>query len=316
MKRPKITIVGAGHVGTTTAHWCAAAELGDLVLVDTRNGGDIARGKALDLIHAAPIMRFDLSIIGSGSYEHTVDSDVVVITAGKPRTPGMSRDELLEVNAKIVAFASRQVRDTSPEAIVIVVTNPLDTMTQQALQTTGFPPHRVIGQAGLLDTARLRTYLAMELGVRVEDINAMLIGGHGDTMVPLTRCSSVGGIPVDQLIKPNRLKQVVQRTRDSGAELVSLMKTGASCAAGAATMRMIEAVIRDEKRLIPCSTYCDKEYGVGGYCVGVPVILGAQGVERIVEFDMTDEERAQFQKSVAATKRLVEKMTQLDLCSC
>lgn len=316
MKRPKITIVGAGHVGATTAHWCAAAELGDLVLVDIREGGDIAKGKALDLTQAAPIMGFDILLTGSSGYEETTDSDVVVITAGMPRKPGMSRDELLEVNAKIVASAAEQIRHTSPEAVVIVVTNPLDAMTQQALRATGFPPHRVVGQAGLLDTARLRTYLAMELGVRVEDVSAMLIGGHGDTMVPLARCSAVGGIPISQLIKPDRLAKIVQRTRDSGAELVGLMKTGAYYAAGAATMRMVEAVIRDEKRLIPCSAYCDREYGVGGYCVGVPVILGAGGVEQIVEFEMTDDEWASFRKSVAAVKQLVEKMTQLDLCSC
>jgi len=312
MKRPKITIVGAGNVGATTAHWCATAELGDLVLVDVREGGDIARGKALDLAEAAPIMGFDCTLTGTDDYEETADSDVVVITAGMPRKPGMSRDELLEVNSKIVTSVAEQIRYTSPHAVVIVVTNPLDAMTQRALQVTGFAPHRVVGQAGVLDTARFRTFLAMELGVSVEDVTAMLLGGHGDTMVPLASCSAAGGIPVNQLIKPARLAQILQRTRDGGAEIVSLVKTGAYYAPAAATMQMVEAVVRDKKRLMPCSAYCDKEYGVGGYYVGVPVILGAEGVEQIVQFEMTPEEDAAFRKSVQSVRNLVERMEQLE----
>ncbi|MBN2217901.1 MAG: malate dehydrogenase [Pirellulales bacterium] len=312
MKQPKITIVGAGNVGATTAHCCAAAELGDMVLIDVCEGGDLARGKTLDLAQAAPIMGFDCKLTGTDDYEDTVDSDVVVITAGMPRRPGMSRGELLEVNAKVVTSVAEQIRYTSPDAVVIVVTNPLDAMTQRVFQVTGFPQERVVGQAGVLDTARFRAFLAMELGVSVEDVTAMLLGGHGDTMVPLASCSTVGGIPVNQLIKPARLAQIVQRTRDGGAEIVSLIKTGAYYAPAAATMQMVEAVVRDKKRLLPCSAYCDKEYGVGGYYVGVPVVLGAEGVERIVEFEMTADEQTAFRKSVESVRELVKRMAQLD----
>jgi len=312
MKRPKITIVGAGNVGATTAHWCATAELGDIVLVDILEGGDIARGKALDLAQAAPLVGFDSVLTGMSSYEETAGSDVVVITAGLPRKPGMTRDELLEINAGVITSIAEQIRDTSPNAVVIVVTNPLDAMTQRTLQATGFAPCRVVGQAGVLDTARFRTFLAMELGVSVKDVSAMLLGGHGDTMVPLTSCAAVSGIPVAQLVKPQRLAEIIQRTRDGGAEVVGLLKTGGYCAPAAATMQMVEAVVRDKKRLMPCSAYCDKEYGVGGYCVGVPVILGAGGVERVVEIEMTAEERAGFQKSVEAVKQLVQRMAQFD----
>lgn len=312
MKRPKITIVGAGHVGATTAHCCAAAELGDLVLVDTREGGDIAKGKALDLAEAAPVMGFDCELIGTDDYQQTANSDVVVITAGIPRKPGMSRDELLEINAATVTSVAEQIRHTSPHAVVIVVTNPLDAMTQRTFQVTGFPAHRVVGQAGVLDTARFRALLAMELRISVEDVTAMLLGGHGDTMVPLASCSAVGGIPINQLIPPKRLAEIIQRTRDGGAEIVSLLKTGAYYAPAAAVMQMVEAVVRDKKRLLPCCAYCDKQYGVGGHYVGVPVILGAHGVERIVEFAMTADEEARFRKSVEAVKELVERMGQLE----
>jgi malate dehydrogenase len=312
MSRPKITIVGAGNVGATTAHWCAAAELGDVVLLDIPEVGDMPRGKALDLMQASPIMGFDARITGTSDYADSAGSQVVVITAGIARKPGMSRDDLLGTNAKIVGSVAERVKSTSPSAVVIVVSNPLDAMVQRALQVTGFPPQRVIGQAGVLDTARYRTFLAMELGVSVEDISALLMGGHGDTMVPMPSYTSVGGIPVTRLIAPNRLNEIIQRTRQGGAEIVSLLKTGSAYyAPAAATAQMVEAVVRDKKRLIPCAAYCDKEYGVGGYYVGVPIVLGAKGVERIIELELSAQESADFQKSVAAVKELVAAMAKL-----
>ena len=312
MKRAKITIVGAGNVGATTAHWCAAAELGDIVLVDIPQTEGMPQGKALDLMQASPIMGFDSRIVGTTSYDQTAESDVVVITAGVPRKPGMSRDDLLSTNARIVGSVAEQVRQRSPQAIVIVVSNPLDAMVQRVWQVTGFPHQRVLGQAGALDTARFRTFVAMELGVSVEDVSAMLMGGHGDTMVPLASCTSVGGIPVTQLIGPERLEQIVQRTRDGGAEIVGLLKTGSAYyAPGAATAQMVEAVVRDKKRLVPAAAYCDREYGVGGYYVGVPVLLGAGGVERIVEIDLSETDRTALQGSIDAVKSLVEAMARL-----
>ncbi len=312
MRRAKITIVGAGNVGATCAHWCAAAELGDIVLLDIPATENMPRGKALDLMQASPIVGFDSNIVGTTSYDDTKDSDVVVITAGIARKPGMSRDDLLSTNAKIVSSVAEEVKKSSPNAIVIVVSNPLDAMVQQVLKVTGFPPKRVLGQAGVLDTARYRTFLAMELGVSVEDISALLMGGHGDTMVPMPSCTSVGGVPVTQLIAPERLAQIVDRTRNGGAEIVSLLKTGSAYyAPAAATAQMVEAVVKDKKRMIPCAAYCDKEYGVGGYYVGVPVILGSGGVEKIIELKLTEQETADFRKSVDAVKQLVASMNQL-----
>jgi malate dehydrogenase len=312
MRRAKITIVGAGNVGATTAHWCAAAELGDIVLLDIPQTGDMPKGKGLDLRQASPIVGFDADIIGTTNYDDTVGSDVVVITAGLPRKPGMSRDDLLATNAKIMTDVCQQVKRTSEHAVVIVVSNPLDAMVQRALQVTGFDPKRVVGQAGILDTARYCTFLSMELGVSVKDISALLMGGHGDTMVPIPSCTSVGGIPVSQLIDSKRLDEIVTRTRNGGAEIVSLLKTGSAYyAPAAATAQMVEAVVRDQKRLVPCAAYCDKEYGVGGFYVGVPVILGASGVERVIELKLTSDEQAAFQKSVQAVKDLVAAMAKL-----
>lgn len=312
MRRAKITIIGAGNVGATTAHWCAAAELGDIVLLDIPQTEGMPAGKALDLAQSSPIVGFDSNIVGTTSYDDTRASDVVVITAGIARKPGMSRDDLLSTNARIVGSVAEQVKATSPDAMVIVVSNPLDAMVQRAWQVTGFPPRRVVGQAGVLDTARYRTFLAMELGVSVEDISALLMGGHGDTMVPLASCTSVGGIPVTQLLDRKRLDEIIQRTRNGGAEIVGLLKTGSAYyAPAAATAQMVEAVVRDKKRLIPCAAYCDKEYGVGGYFVGVPVVLGAGGVERVVELRLTEEEKAAFGKSVDAVKELVKVMASL-----
>jgi malate dehydrogenase len=312
MRRAKITIIGAGNVGATCAHWCAAAELGDIVLLDIPEAGDMPRGKALDLMQSSPVFGFDSKVVGTTDYADSAGSDVVVITAGIARKPGMSRDDLLGTNAKIMTAVCQQVKTSSPEAVVIVVSNPLDAMVQQALRVTGFPPHRVVGQAGVLDTARYRTFLAMELGVSVEDISALLMGGHGDTMVPLASCTSVGGIPVSQLIPPARLEEIIDRARKGGAEIVGLLKTGSAYyAPAAATAQMVEAIVRDKKRLIPCAAYCDKEYGVGGYYVGVPVVLGTEGVERIVELELSASERAAFQKSVDAVKELVTAMEKL-----
>jgi len=312
MKRAKISIIGAGNVGATTAHWCAAAELGDVVLVDIPQTDGMPQGKALDLMQASPIVGFDSNIVGATRYEDTAESDVVVITAGVPRKPGMSRDDLLSTNARIVGLVTEEIRNTSPKAILIVVSNPLDAMVQRAWQVSGFPPQRVMGQAGILDTARYRAFLAMELGVSVEDVSAMLLGGHGDTMVPVPSCTSVGGIPITQLIPPDRLDEIVGRTRDGGAEIVGLLKTGSAYyAPAAATTQMVEAIVRDKKRLIPAAAYCDREYGVGGYYVGVPIILGSGGVERIIEIELSDTERAAFQKSVEAVNGLVEAMARL-----
>jgi malate dehydrogenase len=312
MKRAKITIVGAGNVGATAAHWCAAAELGDIVLIDLPQTGDMPRGKALDLLQAGPIAGFDARITGTTDYDDTAGSDVVVVTAGVPRKPGMSRDDLLATNTRIVSSVAEQIKRTNPEAVVIVVSNPLDAMTLRMYQVTGFPPQRVLGKAGVLDTARYRAFIAMELGVSVEDVAAMIIGGHGDTMVPLPHCASVGGIPVTQLLSTERLAQIVERTRQGGAEVVNLLKTGSAYyAPGAAIAQMVEAIVRDKKRLIPCAAFCDKEYGVGGYYVGVPAILGAGGVERIIELSLSESERDAFRKSVEAVKSIDQAMNRL-----
>lgn len=312
MKRAKITIIGAGNVGATTAHWCAQAELGDIVLLDIPQTENMPAGKALDLFQAAPIMGYDARICGTTNYSDTSDSDVVVITAGVARKPGMSRDDLLSVNARIVSDVAEKIKETSPNAYIIVVSNPLDAMVQRVLQVTGFPPNRIMGQAGVLDTARFRAFIALELGVSVEDVQAMLLGGHGDTMVPLVSCSSVGGIPVTELISSERLNELIKQARNGGAEIVSLLKTGSAYyAPAAATAQMVEAIIRDKKRLIPVAAYCDHEYGVGGYYVGVPVILGANGVERIIELQLNESEKAAFQRSVQAVKDLVTAMEKM-----
>jgi len=312
LRRAKITIIGAGNVGATCAHWCAAAELGDIYLLDIPQTEDMPRGKALDLMQASPIMGFDSNIVGTTDYADTANSDVIVVTAGIPRKPGMSRDDLLATNARIVTSVAEQIKATSPEAVVIVVSNPLDAMVQQMWKVTGFDPCRVIGQAGVLDTARYRAFLAMELGVSVEDISALLMGGHGDTMVPIPSCTSVGGIPVTQLIETARLDEIVDRTRKGGAEIVALLKTGSAYyAPAAACAQMVEAVVKDKKRVIPVAAYCDSQYGVGGYYVGVPVVMGAGGVEKIIELSLTDTETAAFQHSVDAVKSLVATMDEL-----
>ena len=312
MRRAKISVIGAGNVGATCAHWCAAAELGDIVLLAIPQTEDMPRGKALDLMQSSPIMGFDSNIVGTTSYEDTAGSDVIVVTAGIPRKPGMSRDDLLSTNAKIVSSVGEEIKKTSPDAVVIVVSNPLDAMVQRMWTVTGFDSAKVVGQAGVLDTARYRTFLAMELGVSVEDISALLMGGHGDTMVPIPSCTSVGGIPVTQLIASDRLEEIVERTRKGGAEIVALLKTGSAYyAPAAACAQMVEAVVRDKKRVIPVAALCEKEYGVGGYYVGVPVVMGSGGVERVIELDLTEKETADFKNSVDAVKQLVATMNDL-----
>ncbi len=305
MKRAKITIVGAGNVGASCAVWAADQELGDIVLVDIPEMADKTAGKALDLLECAPILRFDCHIIGTSDYQHAEGSDIVIITAGIPRKPGMSRDDLIQTNVKIVGSVAEQIKKHAPNAVLIVVSNPLDAMVYTAWKKTGFPTHRVVGQAGCLDIARYRTFIAQELACSVEDIDALLMGGHGDDMVPLPRYTSVAGIPVTQLIKPDRLNAIIERAKAGGGEIVKLMGTSAYYAPAAGTIQMAEAIIKDKKRILPCAAYCDQEYGVGGYFVGVPCILGAGGVEKIIEVELDANERKLFQTSVGHVKELV-----------
>jgi malate dehydrogenase len=307
MRRAKITIVGAGNVGATAAHWAAAKELGDIVLVDIPQVEGMPQGKALDLFEASPVEGFDSRIIGTTSYEPAKDSDVVIVTAGVARKPGMSRDDLININTGIVKNVAENVARHCPNSVMIVVSNPLDAMVYVAWKASGFPTKRIMGQAGVLDVARYRSFIAMELNVSVEDVQALLLGGHGDDMVPLKRFTSVGGIPVTQLIKPDRLEEIVKRARNGGAEIVSLLKTGSAYyAPAAATVAMAESIIRDKKRILPCAAYCDKEYGIGGYFVGVPCILGTDGVEKVIEIDLEADEKKMFQTSVEHVKELVK----------
>lgn len=304
MKRAKITIIGAGNVGATCAHWAAAKELGDIVLLDIIEG--MPQGKALDLFEASPVEGFDARITGTNSYDDTADSDIVIITSGIARKPGMSRDQLLETNTKIVADVTAKAAAASPNAVLIVVSNPLDAMVYTAWKVSGFPPNRVVGQAGVLDVARYCSFIAMEVGCSVKDVSALLMGGHGDDMVPLPRYTTISGIPVTQFISPARLDEIVVRARNGGAEIVNLLKTGSAYyAPSSATVAMAEAMIRDQKRVLPCAAFCDKEYGVGGYFVGVPCILGKGGVEKVIEVDLDAKERDMFQSSVTHVKELV-----------
>ncbi len=305
--RKKITVVGAGFVGATAAHWAALKELGDVCLIDIVEG--MPQGKGLDLRQASPIEGFDSAVVGTNDYADTADSDIVIITAGLPRKPGMSRDDLLAKNTEIVKGVTEQVAKYSPEAVLIVVANPLDAMVYVAHHASGFPPHRVLGMAGVLDSARFRTFISMELDVSVEDVNAFVLGGHGDSMVPLPRYSTVAGIPLPDLLPADKIEAMVQRTRDGGAEIVGLLKTGSAFfAPSAAAVQMAESILKDKKRILPCAAYCDKEYNVGGYFVGVPVKLGANGVEQVIEISLLPEEQAVFQKSVDAVKGLVQKI--------
>jgi malate dehydrogenase len=307
MKRAKISIVGAGNVGATAAHWAASKELGDIVLVDIPQVDGMPQGKALDLFEASPIEGFDSKIIGTTNYEPTAGSDVVIVTAGVARKPGMSRDDLININTGIVRSVAENVAKHSPNAVMIVVSNPLDAMVYVAWKASGFPTKHVIGQAGVLDTARYRSFLAMEVGCSVEDVQALLLGGHGDDMVPLARYTFAGGIPITQLVKPDRLEEIIKRARNGGAEIVGLLKTGSAYyAPAAATVQMAESIIRDKKRILPCAAYCDKEYGIGGFFVGVPCVLGTDGVERIIEIELDANEKKMFQSSVDHVKELVK----------
>jgi malate dehydrogenase len=305
MKRAKITVVGGGNVGAACAVWAAEKELGDVVLIDIPELADRTKGRALDLAQCGPVDRFDVRITGTASYDEAAGSDLVIITAGLPRKPGMSRDDLVQTNVKIVGSVSEQIKRVAPEAMLIVVSNPLDAMVYTTWKTTGFPTHRVVGQAGCLDIARFRTFIAMELNCSVEDINALLMGGHGDDMVPLPRYTSVAGIPVTQLIPEQRLNEIVQRAKMGGGELVKLMGTSAYYAPAAGTIAMAEAILRDKKRILPCAAYCNKEYGVGGYFVGVPCVLGAGGVEKVIEVELSGPERDMLSSSVSHVKELV-----------
>src|SRR6267154_5168546 len=301
--RKKVTIVGSGNVGATAAHWIASKELADVVLIDIVEG--VPQGKALDLLEAMPIEKRDSFITGTNDYADTANSDIVVITAGIPRKPGMSRDDLLNTNYKIMQDVVGKVVAASPNCILIVVSNPLDAMSQAAYKISKFNRNRVIGMAGVLDSARFRAFIAMELKVSVENVTAFVLGGHGDTMVPLPRYSTVAGIPITELIAPDRLKALVDRTANGGAEIVKYLKTGSAYyAPSAAATEMVEAILKDKKKILPCAAYLEGEYGIKGLFVGVPCKLGAKGLEEIIQIKLTAEEQAALQKSAAAVKEL------------
>ena len=311
MKRAKISVIGAGNVGATCAHWSAAKQLGDIMLLDIPDRVGVAQGKALDLACCGPMERFDANILGTADYADTGGSDVVIVTAGLPRKPGMSRDDLIQTNVKIVKSVAEQVAKHSPDAVMIVVSNPLDAMVYTAWKASGYPTNRILGQAGCLDVARYRTFLAMELNCSVEDITALLLGGHGDDMVPLPRYTSVHGIPVQQLLSKEKIDACVQRAKVGGGEIVQLMGTSAYYAPASGSVQMAEAIIRDKKRILPCAAYCEKEYGVapgakgGGYFVGVPCVLGAGGMEKVIEIQLDKDEKKLMDESISHVKELV-----------
>jgi malate dehydrogenase len=301
MGRKKIAIVGAGNVGATAAHWAAEKELGDIVLVDIVEG--MPQGKALDLMESRPVEGFDVTITGTNSYEETAGSDLVIITSGLPRKPGMSRDDLLQKNKEIVSSVTKSIAAKSPECIIIVVSNPLDTMSYVAKAVSGFPKNRVVGMAGILDSARFRVFIAMELNVSVEDIQALVLGGHGDSMVPLPRYSTVGGIPLTQMLPEEKIDEIVARTRKAGGEIVALLKTGSAYySPSASAVQMAEAILKDKKRILPCCAYLEGEYGLDGIYFGVPVKLGSDGVEQIMEVSLSEEENKLVQQSGKAVK--------------
>jgi malate dehydrogenase len=302
--RKKVTVVGAGNVGATTAHWLAAAEIADVVLIDIIEG--VPEGKGLDLLEAMPVVKRDVSVLGTQKYEDTANSDIVIITAGMPRKPGMSRDDLLNINYKIMSDVVGKVVKQSPHCILIIVSNPLDAMAQTAFKQSGFPRQRVIGMAGVLDSARFRAFIAKELDVSVENVTAFVLGGHGDTMVPLARYSTVAGIPLPELMPAETIERLVQRTRDGGAEIVKFLKTGSAFfAPSAAAVEMAEAILKDKKKILPCAAYLEGEYGISGLFVGVPCKLGANGIEQIVQIKLLPEEQAALDKSAGAVKELV-----------
>jgi malate dehydrogenase len=307
----KVTVVGAGNVGATAAQRLAEKELCDVVLVDIIEG--IPQGKALDLTEAAPIEKHDAHLTGTNSYDATEGSDIVIITAGIPRKPGMSRDDLISTNAGIVKNVVKEIAQRSPQSILIIVSNPLDVMCHVAFDSSGFPKHRVIGMAGVLDSARFRAFISMELNVSVENTHAFVLGGHGDTMVPLPRYSTVSGIPITELMSQERIDALVKRTANGGAEIVSLLKTGSAYYAPAsAAVEMAESILKDKKKILPCATYLQGEYGIHDLFIGVPVKLGSNGIEQIIEINLTNDEQVALNKSAAAVKELVENLKSLN----
>jgi malate dehydrogenase len=305
MARKKVTVVGAGNVGATAAHRLVDKELCDVVLVDIIEG--MPQGKALDLAESGPVEGYDCKLVGTNGYKETADSDIVVITSGLARKPGMSRDDLLRTNADIVRSVTRECVKYSPNSILIIVSNPLDAMCQVAFRESGFPKSRVLGMAGVLDSARMSTFLAEALNVSVENINSFVLGGHGDTMVPLPRYSTCAGIPITELLPADQIDAICKRTASGGAEIVALLKTGSAYyAPSAATVKMVEAILKDKKMILPCATYLEGEYGISGLFVGVPVKLGSRGVEDIIQINLTTDERAALQKSAAAVQELVD----------
>jgi malate dehydrogenase len=308
--RRKITVVGAGNVGATTAQRLAERDYADVVLVDIVEG--MPQGKALDLNQSGPVVGYEPNLVGTNGYEETAGSSVVVITSGFPRQPGMSRDDLLAKNKEIVGGVAEQVAERSPDAIVIVVTNPLDAMCHVAFDVTSFPRQRVMGMAGILDSARFRTFLAWELGVSVRDVTGFVLGGHGDTMVPVVSYTNVAGVPVSQKIPEDRLKEIVQRTRDGGAEVVKLLQKGSAFyAPAAAAVEMVDSIVFDQKRVLPCAALCQGEFGIDGLFVGVPVRLGAEGVEEIIEIELSESEQQELRASADAVRELVGAMAKL-----
>jgi malate dehydrogenase len=304
--KTKVTVVGAGNVGATVAQGIALKELADVVLVDIVEG--VPQGKSLDFMETAPVEKYDSILRGVNGYDGTEDSDIVVITAGLPRKPGMSRDDLLWKNEEIVAGVTKEVAKRSPNSIIIVVSNPLDAMCEVARRASGFPRERVLGMAGVLDSARMRCFIAMELNVSVENTHAFVLGGHGDTMVPLPRYSTVAGIPITELIAPDRIAAIVDRTRNGGAEIVNLLKTSAWYAPGASTVEMVEAILKDKRKILPCAAFLQGEYGFNDLFVGVPVKLGSNGLEQIIEIELTEEEKGALQHSANSVKELVDKL--------
>ncbi|HRP62294.1 MAG TPA: malate dehydrogenase [Phycisphaerales bacterium] len=306
MRRAKLTIIGGGNVGASCALWAASKELADIVVLDIPEQENVIKGKMLDLAQCSPIERFDANILGTADYKDTANSDVVIVTAGIPRKPGMSRDDLIATNVKIVKSVAENVAKHSPNAVMIVVSNPLDAMVYTAWKASGFPTNRILGQAGALDVARFRTFIAMELGCSVEDISALLLGGHGDDMVPLPRYTSVHGIPLSQLLPKEKIDAMVERAKVGGGEIVKLMGTSAYYAPASGSIQMAEAIIKDKKRILPCAAYCDKQYGVGGYFVGVPCILGKGGMEKVIEIEMDGDEKKLMNESISHVKDLVK----------
>ena len=307
--KDKITIVGAGNVGATAAYTAANKELGDIVLLDIVKG--LAAGKALDIAEAGPIRLYDCDIVGTTDWQETADSNLVIITSGLPRKPGMSRDDLLAKNVRIIKEVAEKTAKYSPDSIIIVVSNPLDAMVYAAYKVTGFAKNKIVGMAGALDSARFSYFLARELGVSVENVKCVLLGGHGDDMMPLPRYTCVSGIPVTELLSEEKIAELIERTRKGGSEVVNLLGYSAYYAPAAGAVEMAEAILRDKKTVLSCCAYCDREYGVGGYFVGVPAVLGKNGVERIIELNLTELERAEFNKSLAHVKELVQKVDEL-----